>query len=162
MVENPEIIISRVISVWIFTIVTFLFVYITTNTNKEAITLFQIGPNSELFILHIAIDTTAKYITVVTFCFVNSIFRSLNHNILQPWIINEIQDVSKNNITNIGFCYELSCNSAIYNWFDFFMYMHILMSQIDLLFVEIVADVIITGVMTKYYIDKKFQYSEIK
>ena len=42
------------------------------------------------------------------------------------------------------------------------MYMHILMSQIDLLFVEIVADVIITGVMTKYYIDKKFTYSEIK
>jgi len=155
-----EIITSRIIFIWMCTIIIFIFLY--TTSNKDTITLFKIGPNSELFILHIAIDTTAKYMTVVSFCFVNSIFRSLNHNILQPWIINEIQDVSKNNITNFGFCYELSCNSAIYNWFDFFMYMHILMSQIDLLLVEIVADVIITGVITKYYLDKKFQYAEIK
>ena len=154
-----EIITSRIIFIWMCTIIIFIFLY--TTSNKDTVTLFKIGPNSELFILHIAIDTTAKYITVVSFCFVNSIFRSLNHNILQPFIINEIQDVSKNNITNFGFCYELSCNSAIYVWFDFFMYMHILMSQIDLLLVEIIADVIITGIITKYYLNKKFNYSEI-
>jgi len=154
-----EIITSRIIFIWMCTIIIFIFLY--TTSNKDTITLFKIGPNSELFILHIAIDTTAKYMTVVSFCFVNSIFRSLNHNILQPFIINEIQDVSKNNITNFGFCYELSCNSAIYVWFDFFMYMHILMSQIDLLLVEIIADIIITGIITKYYLNKKFNYSEI-
>jgi len=154
-----EIITSRIIFIWMCTIIIFIFLY--TTSNKDTVTLFKIGPNSELFILHIAIDTTAKYMTVVSFCFVNSIFRSLNHNILQPFIINEIQDVSKNNITNFGFCYELSCNSAIYVWFDFFMYMHILMSQIDLLLVEIIADVIITGIITKYYLNKKFNYSEI-
>jgi len=154
-----EIITSRIIFIWMCTIIIFIFLY--TTSNKDTVTLFKIGPNSELFILHISIDTTAKYMTVVSFCFVNSIFRSLNHNILQPFIINEIQDVSKNNITNFGFCYELSCNSAIYVWFDFFMYMHILMSQIDLLLVEIIADVIITGIITKYYLNKKFNYSEI-
>lgn len=154
-----EIITSRIIFIWMCTIIIFIFLYITSN--KGTVTLFKIGPNSELFILHIAIDTTAKYITVVSFCFVNSIFRSLNHNILQPFIINEIQDVSKNNITNFGFCYELSCNSAIYVWFDFFMYMNILMSQIDLLLVEVIADVIITVIITKYYLNKKFNYSEI-
>ena len=154
-----EIITSRIIFIWMCTIIIFIFLY--TTSNKDTVTLFKIGPNSELFILHIAIDTTAKYMTVVSFCFVNSIFRSLNHNILQPFIINEIQDVCKNNITNFGFCYELSCNSAIYVWFDFFMYMHILMSQIDLLLVEIIADVIITGIITKYYLNKKFNYSEI-
>jgi len=154
-----EIITSRIIFIWMSTIIIFIFLY--TTSNKDTVTLFKIGPNSELFILHIAIDTTAKYMTVVSFCFVNSIFRSLNHNILQPFIINEIQDVSKNNITNFGFCYELSCNSAIYVWFDFFMYMHILMSQIDLLLVEIIADIIITGIITKYYLNKKFNYSEI-
>ncbi len=154
-----EIITSRIIFIWMCTIIIFIFLY--TISNKDPVTLFKIGPNSKLFILHIAIDTTAKYMTVVSFCFINSIFRSLNHNILQPFIINEIQDVSKNNITNFGFCYELSWNSAIYVWFDFFMYMHILMSQIDLLLVEIIADVIITGIITKYYLNKKFNYSEI-
>ena len=157
MVENIEIITSRIISIWMFSIMTFIFLY----TLNDTIIVFQIGPNRELFILNIAIDTNLKYMVVVSFCFCNSIFRSLNHNILQPWIINEIQDVNKNNIKNNCICYELSCISTIYNWFDFFMYMHILMAQFDLLLVEIVADIIITSCITKYYLDMKFQYSVI-
>lgn len=161
MFENIEIITSRIISIWMFSIMTFIFLYITSYSNKDTITVFQIGPNRELFILNIAIGTNTKYMVVVSFCFFYSIFRSLNHNILQPWIINEIQDVNKNNIKNNFICYELSCISTIYNWFDFFMYMHILMSQLDLLLVEIVADVIITSCITKYYLNMKFQYSVI-
>lgn len=153
--ENIEIITSRVISIWIISIITFLFFY----TNKDT---FPIGPNAELYILHIQIDTTSKYIVVVSFCFCNSIFRSLNHNILQPMIINNIQDVNnKTVIMNHPLSYEISCVSTIYNWFDFFMYMHILMSQIDLLFVEVSADIIMTVIITKYYLDRKGNYTSI-
>jgi len=91
-----------------------------------------------------------------------SIFRSLNHNILQSYIINAIQDIQDNvPILNPSTCYEISCISTIYNWFDFFMYMHILMSQIDLLLVEVSADIIMTIIITKYYIDKKHNYVPI-
>jgi hypothetical protein len=150
-----EILLDRCISVWMISVMTFLFFY----TEKDT---FQIGPNPDLFILHIAIDTTSKYITVVSFCFCNSIFRSLNHNILQSYIINAIQDIQDNVIIlNPSKSYEISCVSTIYNWFDFFMYMHILMSQIDLLLVEVSADIIMTIIITKYYIDKKHNYVSI-
>lgn len=153
--ENIEIITTRIISVWIISIMTFLFLY----TEKDT---FPIGPNAELYILHIQIDTTYKYMAVVSFCFCNSIFRSLNHNILQPMIINTIQDSNNNTIImSNSLSYEISCISTIYNWFDFFMYMHILMSQIDLLFVEVSADIIMTIIITKYYLDRKGNYVSI-
>lgn len=81
--------------------------------------------------------------------------RTLNHNIVQPWIINVIQD--KSNTTQIKYnsSYELSFVYTIFNWFDFFMYMNILMSQIDMLFVEIFADLIITFILTTHYVNSK-------
>jgi hypothetical protein len=159
MFENIEIITSRIISIWIFIITSFIF--FTLKQQHETLPLFQFGPNTELFILYIPINTNIKYSFVVSFCFFNSIIRSLNHNILQSWIINEIQDTTKNNISSAYISYEISCVSTIYNWFDFFMYMHILMSQIDLLFVEITADMIMTIIITKYYLTKKNEYQII-
>lgn len=149
-----EILIDRCISVWMISIMAFLFFY----TEKDT---FQIGPNPDLFILHFPIDTTSKYMMVVSFCFCNSVFRSLNHNILQSYIINSIQDIQNNVPILSSKCYEISCVSTIYNWFDFFMYMHILMSQIDLLLVEVSADIIMTIIITNYYIDKKHNYVPI-
>lgn len=150
--ENIEIITTRLISVWIIGIMSFLFLY----TEKDT---FPIGPNTELYILHIQIDTTYKYMVVVSFCFCNSIFRSLHHNILQSYIINSIQDIQEK--IPVPYSYEISCVSTIYTWFDFFMYMHILMSQIDLLLVEVFADIIMTIMITKYYVDKKHNYISI-
>jgi hypothetical protein len=51
MFENIEIISSRIISIWIFTITSFLF--FTLKQQHETVPLFKIGPNSELFILYI-------------------------------------------------------------------------------------------------------------
>lgn len=145
------IITSRMISGWIILIIGFL-IYLSIQESVN----FKIGHNPELFILHIPINTPEKYITVVLFCFSNSIFRSLQHNILQPWITNHIQDTNSTYESNTYISsYEISTVSTIYIWFDFFMYMHILMSQIDLLLVEVSADVIMTILITNYYLRKK-------
>lgn len=79
----------------------------------------------------------------------------MNHNILQPWIINVIQD--KTNPTHIAYSqsYELSFVYTIYNWFDFFLYMNILLSQIDMLLVEVFADLIVTFFLTTDYVRSK-------
>jgi len=155
MRENIEIITSRIISIWMVAMISILFLTTSKNT-------FKIGPNPDLFILFIPINTTYKYSMVVSFCFCNSILRSLNHNILQSYIINSIQDIQDNlSIIPSIKAYEISCVSTIYNWFDFFMYMHILMSQIDLLLVEVSADIIMTIIITNYYLDKKHNYVPI-
>ncbi len=155
--------VSRLISIWIGIIVLFMGVLVSNDRN---IPIFQIGPNENLHIFSIAIDTGEKYIAVVSFCFINSGIRTLNHNILQPFIINTIQD--KSNKTQITYhqSYELSFIYTIYNWFDFFMYMNILMSQVDMLFIEILADLIMTFGLTTYYVksknDKTHEYERIE
>ena len=119
------------------------------------IPIFQIGPNENLIIFGVVIDTATKYLAMVSFCFVNSGIRTLNHNILQPFIINVIQDKENKMAITYKQSYELSFVYTIYNWFDFFMYMNILMSQIDMLFIEITADLIITFVLTTDYVKNK-------
>jgi hypothetical protein len=144
--------VARLVALWMGAIVAAMSVIASQDAN---IPIFQIGPNENLLIFGIVIDTAAKYVAVISFCFLNSGIRTLNHNILQPYIINVIQD--KENTTQITYkrSYELSFVYTIYNWFDFFMYMNILMSQIDMLIVEITADLIITFFLTTDYVKSK-------
>lgn len=154
MFENIELVTSKIILIWMVIIISYMYTFL----NKD---VFHIGPNNNLIVLHIVIDTPFKYLCIITFSFFNSIVRSLNHNILQSWITNTLQDNEKNNTNSTiskNMSYEIACISCIYNWFDFYMYMHILMSQIDLLFIEISGDIIMTIIITKYYIEKKNEY----
>jgi hypothetical protein len=125
------ILISRTIILWMIIVSSGIIFF----SRKNSIP-FSIGPNEQLYILQIPINTNTKYMIIITFCFCNSIFRSLHHNFLQPWILHEIQDtdMEKERMVSISICYEISCVSTIYVWFDFFMYMHILLSQIDFFF----------------------------
>jgi len=152
MVPFTEILISRFIMLWIGIIVCCLTVLANSDTN---IPVFQIGPNDHLQIFYIPINTYQKYFIVVSFCFVNSAVRTLNHNILQPWIINIVQDQSNNTIVSYRNAYELSFVFTVYNWFDFFMYMNILIAQIDMLFIEIFSDLIMTSIVTTYFMNNK-------
>jgi hypothetical protein len=147
--------VARLVALWMGVIVTAMSVVASPN-----LPIFQIGPNEKLIIFGIVIDTIEKYISVISFCFLNSVIRTLNHNILQPYIINVIQD--KENKTPITYkqSYELSFVYTVYNWFDFFMYMNILMSQIDMLFIEITADLMITFVLTTSYVKNKVKTGE--
>lgn len=144
-----EIRVARLITIWMASIVAIMGFVASDNP------IFQFGPNENLYILNVAIDTPVKYAVVVSVCFVNSGIRTMNHNILQPWIINVIQD--KTNATRITYpeSYELSFVYTIYNWFDFFLYMNILLSQIDMLLVEVIADLIVTFVLTTHYVRSK-------
>ena len=103
----------------------------------------------------ICIDTGLKYVVVVSFCFMNSAIRAVNSNVLRGWIINEIQDTKNKNAIDAKKAYALSFVHVSYNWFDFFMYMNILLSQMDMLLFETLADLIMTGILTRYYLKAK-------
>jgi hypothetical protein len=75
---------------------------------------------------------------------------------LIPWVTNSIQDITKPKPINIHiFAYESAFIITIYTWFDWFLYYNILISQIDLLIIEISMDVIMAGIITNYYINYK-------
>ncbi len=128
---------------------------IYTNFQTINTTIFNVGPNNDLYILGICIDTGLKYVVVVSFCFINSAIRAVNSNVLRGWIINEIQDTNNKNVIDAKKAYALSFVHVSYNWFDFFMYMNILLSQIDMLLFETLADLIMTGILTRYYLKAK-------
>jgi hypothetical protein len=113
--------------------------------------IYRTGPNSDLYILGFCIDTLPKYCSVAAFCFVNSAMRTLNGEVLRPWITTQVQDVTKP-VTQVTQAYVISGIASLYGWFDFFMYMNILLTQIDMMFIEVSADLTMTMVLTTFYV----------
>jgi len=153
--KEKHIFLGRIVLLWIIAVCGGIGYMIRSDDSNP---IFQFGPNSSLKILGICIDDTTKYGVVVVFCFINSGVRTLNHNILQSWIINTIQDtktIQLNYKINAWHAYEISYVNCIYIWLDFFMYMNILLSQIDMLLIEVVADLVMTSAVTSYYLNEK-------
>jgi len=68
-------------------------------------------------------------------------------------MINHIQDETKEKSIEIRtFAYEITCVTTIYAWFDWFIYINILLSQIDMVIIEIIADLIVSMLTTTYYL----------
>jgi|LauGreDrversion2_5_1035112.scaffolds.fasta_scaffold10097_2 hypothetical protein len=125
--------------------------------------IYRVGPNPDLYILGFCIDSVDKYVAVAIFCFLNSGMRTLNGEILRSWITTQVQDISKpvGHISRRD-AYSISCIASVYGWFDFFMYMNILMTQIDMMLIEISADVTMTLILTTYYTTRYLRYTASK
>lgn len=142
------IITSRIVSFWIFLIVVSLSLH-----NKYDFLHF--GPRDSLVIFDISINTNFKYIIVLSICFINSTFRTINNNIINSWIINTIQDTTNNTNFKKIHAYEISLSHSIYVWVDFFVYMNIILNQIDFFLIELFSECISTIIITKFYINKR-------
>jgi hypothetical protein len=75
---------------------------------------------------------------------------------LKPWIIHNIQDTSPEGIKrketlDYAVAYQINTITTIYIWFDFLIYIHLLLSQIDLFMIEALSDVIIVIVITRFW-----------
>lgn len=158
--KNIETVLSRFIVLWMLIITGGLF-YISLNDNNNN-QLFNVGPNSSLYILGINIDNGLKYSVVVISCFINSGIRTINNTVLRAWIINVVQDPKTKEVVHNNIAYEISYVNSVYTWVDFFMYMNILLSQIDMLLIEILADVIMTSALTRHYLKLKEKEVDIE
>lgn len=137
---------------WMFTVICALGILL----NQQGLIgthIYRVGPNSDLYILGFCIDTVPKYWSVAVFCFLNSGMRTLNGEVLRPWITTQVQDLTKpvERIPRIK-AYAISCIASLFGWFDFFMYMNILLTQIDMMFIEVSADMTMTLILTTYYL----------
>ena len=154
--------IIRAFIIWISFIFSSLFFIILFN-NEDATnsSFYNTGPSNKLIIIGIVINTKTKYSCLVLFCSVNSCFRTLSHNFLTPWLINNVQDnkARKEYLNNIT-VYSASIINVIYTWVDWLLYMNILLSQIDLFFCEVLSDIIVTCICNNYYLQQK-QYLSI-
>lgn len=167
---NMKITIQKVVSRWILCWMIFITISLLTiklkrdgndniengdgNQEKEDL-FYKVGPSIHLMIMGIRIDTYGKYFIVVSYCFVNSMSRTLCNNVLHSWLINQVQDETKDKkMISKRFAYEVTCSTTIYFWFDWFIYMNILLSQIDMVLIEIMADLVMSLMTTTYYLHK--------
>ena len=128
-----EIDVSRIVFIWIIVIAITLIYFSQNNTNEKS-TFYHIGPSSQLIVLNIIIDTPLKYSLVIIYSIANNVIRNLNSNILRPWITHNIQDntnEAKQRKISLSYCnaYEINTIYTIYIWFDFLIYIHLLLSS---------------------------------
>lgn len=151
-------VVGKIMCFWMFLVTVTIFGLARYATDEQQ-QFYTVGPNEHLHILGFAINNYARYVCVIVYCFVNSMIRTMNSTILHPWLLNNIQDESKYKTGDmVRYAYELTTVSSIYTWFDWFIYMNVLLAQIDMLFFEIVADLLMALLTTKYYIEKSPTY----
>jgi hypothetical protein len=148
-----EITIARILLAWLFILLA-LITFMSCNDKNVKI---HIGPSDELIIFGTTINTNKKYVAVVMLCIFNSAIRTMNSNIIHPWVINNVQDTKIYFKVNIYNAYEITAIHAVYGFIDWYFYMNIILSQIDLFMVEMVVDLIMAMLTTKYYLDIKKQ-----
>jgi hypothetical protein len=80
--------------------------------------------------------------------------RTACHDLLLPWLTHRIQDRTAFKPHGIApLAYEITMVTAVYFWMDWFIYLNILLSQIDMLLAEIIADLMVSVLVTRYYLN---------
>ena len=152
---------SRISVCWMFIIM----LSISMLYNKMDATtqnFYMFGPNDKLIVFGIKINTRIRYMITVSYIFVNSLIRTMNHNILLPWITTYIQDITVEKHKNTHmFAYEANYVNCAYIWVDFFIYMNMLLVQVDMLLIEMLSNIVVSVFITKYYLDYKKNHIEL-
>ena len=149
----PEITIACILLTWLFVLMSIIGIM----TYNESTIHSNIGPSEALIIFGTTINTNKKYAAVVVLCVCNSAFRVMNLNIIHSWIINNVQDTKIYYKVNTCHAYEITAIHAVYGFVDWYFYMNIILSQIDLFMVEMVVDLTMAILTTRYYLYVKSQ-----
>lgn len=151
-------IVTRITTGWM-TIITILMTVISMKSSGNT-SFYRFGPQSDLVILGFTIDTPEKYALVVLYALINTAIRSMNHNIITPWIMLNVQNTNQPVIqsrinSNNRDQYEICIFNTMYTWFDWLIYIHMLLAQVDMVLIEMTTDVIATCIVTNWYIKTK-------
>ena len=154
--------VSRVVIIWIAVIaITIGGLY--NHMNAVGANYYRFGPHDNFIIIGIPINTPGKYFTAVLYCFINSLIRTSINNILKPWLINSVQDINIVKPKQIrSFAYEVTYVITIYNWVDWYVYMNLLLAQVDLFLTEMFADVFMSVITTYYYLNTEPTSNQIE
>ena len=155
------IVLSRIILTWI-TGMTIAMSVILSKQNDQMAMFYRVGPHSDLVIMGIYVDTIQKYMITVLYCIMNIIIRNLNHNIILPWITHTIQATTTEAMERkaaliLSNVYEITLVSTLYTWFDWIVYINMLLSQIDFVMIELTTDLLVAGLITMWYMRSAHQ-----
>jgi len=136
---------SRILTSWI--LLNLAFYYFKFFEGKMII-----GPNNELIILKIKINSYLRYFTLLFYIIIKTIMININTQIVHSWIILNVQNEKKIPLNGI---YEIVICSNFYSWFDWFCNLLLLFSQIDIVLFTLFVDFIANVLITRYYLKLK-------
>ena len=153
---------NRLLAIWIATIVATLS-GLHQHMDPDSKQFYTFGPNPNLVVFGLQVDTYSKYIIIVFYCFVNSLLRSAYRDILLAWQTNSVQDITKTKKKEMKcFAYEVSFITTIYGWMDWYIYINLLLSQVDMILIEISSDLFMSFATTRYYLESGIEVKPLE
>ena len=119
---------------------------------KKNSKFFQVGPNVDLHLFGVPIDTPAKYCVVGFYTVVSTVVRTLQQEVVTPWIIQNVQNTKIKDAYTLRHGYFIVTSDVIFRWMDWMMYINILLSQIDFILIEMIGNIAISLYTTKRYL----------
>lgn len=149
----------RVLQFWTASVLITLGVLLQKGTALK--NFYQFGPSDNLIILGLVINSYALYAGVVFYSFFNTVIRNLNNQIICSWVTLVVHDttVPKHDLSRL-YMYEITLMSAIYTYIDWFIYLNLVFSQLDIVLIEFVGEMFITFIVTRMYLSISPQASE--
>lgn len=144
--------VSNGILAWMVLVSGFLFLCVRDDRNP---TFFRVGPHPDLQIFHMPVDTTWKYAAVVVYTCGSTLVRTMQQEVVRPWVIQEIQNESPRPPHVMALSYPVIAIETMYVWFDWLLCLNVLMAQIDLMLIEMIGNVAITMYTTRLYLERK-------
>ena len=149
--EHDETFVANIIFTWITIITATLIYFAQQNTTTP---FYNFGPNDQLMILNIQINTRSRYCLVAFYSIMNNVVRNLSSNILRPWITHNIQDnttdgFERKRTLNHNIAHFITVITTTYQWVDYLVYIHLLLSQFDLFFIEAASDIMVVSIITQ-------------
>lgn len=145
-------IIAKCLLVWICFVSTLIGLALKS-APASLLTFYQFGPHNDLDVMGIVIDSYTRYVAVALFCIMNSVIRSVETDVLHAWLINSVQDRTVPKLQEVRrIAYGVAIVHSIYYWWDWFIYMNILLAQFDLFLMEMVSSVLTSVITTRMYL----------
>jgi hypothetical protein len=150
--------VSRATVVWAAASVTWLFATTRYDASEDTpvARFFRCGPSPDFVAFGgLAIDTWPRYAALVAFCAINSIVRTLHAEVITPWITTRVQGGGGSGVVDAvvrRHAHEVVTSSVAYVWFDWLMSLGILLSQADVVLVEVACNVAAAALTTRAYL----------
>lgn len=141
----------RVLQFWTASVLISLGVLLQKGTALNH--FYQFGPSDNLIILGLVINSYTLYAGVVFYSFFNTVIRNLNNQIVRSWITLVIHDttIPKYDLSHL-YMYEITLMNAIYSYIDWFIYLNLVFSQLDIVLIEFIGEMFITFIVTRMYL----------
>jgi hypothetical protein len=133
----------------------FLAVTVGTSAESSSTKFFTFGPREDLVILDVKINTGWRYFVVIFYTIISTVARTVLQEIVAPWLIQTIQNDKPKDAYAQRYAQEIAIGEVVYRWFDWFMYMHILLAQIDMMIVELTGNIVAVIYTTRMYMKPK-------